>query len=53
MCYECGCNEPTVVISPDSITEDTFKKAAKGAKISVEEAKRNTLELLTKELGNQ
>lgn len=50
MCYECGCNNTMTIASGESITEDTFKKAAKGAGISLEEAKRNTLELLKQEL---
>jgi hypothetical protein len=37
-------------MSPDSITEISFKRAAKGANITVEQAKKNTLELLKKEL---
>lgn len=51
MCYECGCGHTNTVMSDDSITEETFKKAAKGAGISVEKAKRETLKLLKKELG--
>ncbi len=50
MCYECGCGNATIVVSDDSITEETFKKAAKGSGISVEQAKKNTYELLKKEL---
>ena len=53
MCYECGCGDPNWKVSENSITEETFKKAAKGAKgmkISPTEAKRNTLELLKKQL---
>jgi hypothetical protein len=53
MCYECGCGSTTTVMSDDSITEEKFKKAAKGSGISVEEAKRNTLQLLKKELGEK
>jgi len=37
-------------MSDNSITEETFKKAAIGAGVSVEEAKKNTFELLKKEL---
>lgn len=50
MCYECGCGNTTTVMSDDSITKDTFEKAAKGSGISIEQAKRNTYELLKKEL---
>jgi hypothetical protein len=38
-------------MSGDSITEITFQRAAKGAGITVEQAKRATLELLKRELG--
>lgn len=53
MCYECGCGHTKTVMSDDSITEETFKKAAKGCGITLEEAKRNTLALLKKELGEK
>lgn len=53
MCYECGCGQTNTVMSDDSITEETFKKAAKGSGISVEEAKKNTLKLLKRELGEK
>jgi hypothetical protein len=50
MCYECKCQDVNYVFSPSSITEDTIKKAAKAAKITVKEAKQNMLKLLQKEL---
>ena len=53
VCYECACGSTTAIRSNDSITEETFKKAAVGARITVEQAKRNTLELLKKELGEK
>jgi len=53
MCYECGCGHTNTVMSDDSITEEIFKKAATGAGISVEKAKRETLKLLKKELGEK
>lgn len=53
MCYECGCGHTNTFASDDSITDETFKKAAKGAGISVKEAMKNTLELLKKELGEK
>lgn len=53
MCYECGCGFTNTVMSDASITEETFKKAAKGAGVSLEEAKKNTLELLKKELKEE
>ena len=34
----------------DNITEETIQKAAKASGQSIEEAKKNTLELLTKKL---
>jgi len=49
MCYNCGCQNPDDDMGhPDNITEDTFEKAAKAWGQSVDEAKRNTLELLKK-----
>lgn len=53
LCYECACGSTTAIKSSDSITEDTFKRAAAGARITVEQAKRNALELLKKELGEK
>lgn len=38
---------------PENITEETFKKAADAEGLSVEEAKKNTLKLLKKQLGEQ
>ncbi len=51
MCYECKCGKNYTIMSSDSITEETFKKAAAGAGVSLLEAKRNALKLLKKELG--
>jgi hypothetical protein len=51
MCYECTCGKTYTTMSPDSITEETFKRAARGAGISLREAKENALKLLKKELG--
>lgn len=53
MCYECACGSTTAIRSADSITEETFERAAEGAGISLEEAKRNTLELLKSELESK
>jgi hypothetical protein len=39
--------------NPDNITNEDFIKAAKADQESVEQAKRNTLELLEKELGRE
>jgi len=50
MCYECACGSTTSIMSDDSITDETFERAAEGAGITVEEAKRNAFELLKTEL---
>jgi len=47
MCYNCGCGVPDSEMGdPRSITDKTFGEAAKAAEQTVEEAKRNTFELL-------
>ena len=47
MCYNCGCGVPDNDMGdPRSITNKTFEEAAKAAEQTVEEAKRNTFELL-------
>jgi hypothetical protein len=52
MCYNCGCELPdNDGGSAKNITDKTFVEAAKAAGQSVEEAKKNTLELLKKSLG--
>jgi hypothetical protein len=52
MCYNCGCELPdNDGGSAKNITGKTFVEAAKAAGQSVEEAKKNTLELLKKSLG--
>ena len=38
---------------PDNITDETFVKAAKAMGQTVEEAKKETLDLLKKQLGNK
>jgi len=49
MCYNCGCQMPDDDMgNPKAITNKTFEEAAKGTKQAVEEAKKNTLELLQK-----
>jgi hypothetical protein len=53
MCYECGCGNTKTIMSNDSITEDTFKKAAIGSHISLKQAKKNTFDLLKKELAQE
>ena len=52
MCYNCGCQMPDNDMgNPKNITNKTFHDAAKAASQSVEEAKKNLLELLQKSLG--
>ena len=62
MCYDCGCGLPDddmgkghagVDHHGTSITNATFKVAAKGEGITEEEAKRNALILLKQELGEK
>ena len=52
MCYNCGCGMPdNDGGSAKNIVDKTFVEAAKAAGQSVEEAKKNTLELLKKTLS--
>ncbi|MBI4097381.1 MAG: hypothetical protein HY428_03120 [Candidatus Levybacteria bacterium] len=62
MCYNCGCGLPdddmgqgNAGVDPNgkSITNKTFVEAAKSQGMSVEDAKREALKLLKKELGEQ
>ncbi len=47
MCYNCGCGKPGDDMGdPKNITDKTFEEAAKAAKLSLKEAKKNTLDLL-------
>lgn len=51
MCYNCGCQIPNDKMGhEDNITEETFAKAAKASGQTVDEAKKNTLDLLKKQL---
>lgn len=51
MCYNCGCGVPTDDMGhPQNITETTFAAAAKAMGQTIEEAKRETLKLLQKQL---
>lgn len=53
MCYNCGCGMPKDKMGHDeNITDETFEIAAKAEGQTVEEAKKNTLELLKKQLTN-
>jgi hypothetical protein len=54
VCYNCGCKMPDNDMgNPKNITNKTFQEAAKAAGQSVEEAKRNTLELLEQSVGKK
>ena len=51
MCYNCGCGIPDDDMGhPQNITNKTLAAAAKAMSQSEEEAKKNTLELLKKQL---
>ena len=51
MCYNCGCEMPDNDMgNPKNITNKTFEEAAKAADQPVDEAKRNTLELLKSQI---
>lgn len=47
MCYSCGCLVPDNESDPRNITEKTFQEAAKANGETVDQTKRNVLELLT------
>ncbi|MCL5773907.1 MAG: hypothetical protein M1536_05945 [Firmicutes bacterium] len=52
MCYNCGCQMPDNDMgNPKNITNKTFEESAKAMNMPVEKAKKNTLELLQKELA--
>lgn len=54
MCFNCGCEMPEDEMgNPNNITEEDFQKAAQAGGTSVEDAKKNTLKLLKKELGEK
>jgi len=51
MCYNCGCGMlDNDLGDPKNVTNRTFEEAAKAAGETVEEAKRNVLEELKKQL---
>ena len=51
MCYNCGCGMPDNDMgNPKNITNKTFEEAASAVDQSVEEAKRNTLKILQKQM---
>ncbi|MDP3974008.1 MAG: hypothetical protein Q8P92_04200 [Candidatus Daviesbacteria bacterium] len=62
MCYNCGCGMPdddmgqgNAGVDPHgkSITNKTFKAAAESQGMAEEDAKKFTLEMLQKELGQK
>lgn len=60
MCYNCGCGMPQddmgrgkVSEGGASLTDADFKKLAKEWGMTEEEAKKNTLELLKKVIGDK
>ena len=54
MCYNCGCEMPDNDMgNPKNITNKTFEEAAKASSKSPEEAKKNTLDLLEKNMGGK
>ena len=54
MCYNCGCQMPDNDMgNPNNITDKTFAEAAKAAGQDEKEAKKNTLELLQKNLATK
>lgn len=51
MCYNCGCGVPDDDMGdPNNLTEEDFKKAAEASGQTVEDAKKNTLEMLQKQV---
>ncbi len=51
MCYNCGCRmSENNMGNPDNITEETIKKAAEASGQKVEDAKKNMLEMLKKQV---
>ncbi len=54
MCYNCGCGiADDDMGDANNVTSETFEKAAKASGQSIEEAKKQTLMLLKKELGDR
>ena len=54
MCYNCGCEMPDNDMgNPKNITNKTFEEAAKASGKKLEEAKKNTLDLLEKNRGGK
>lgn len=54
MCYNCGCQMPDNDMGkPTNITNKTFEAAAKGEGQTVDQARRNALDLLKKVTGEK
>lgn len=54
MCYNCGCGIPDGDMgNKDNITEESIKKAATASNQSVDEAKKNMLEELKKQISQK
>ncbi len=54
MCFNCGCGIPTDKMGHDeNIAEETIEKAAKAEGQTVEDAKKNMLQMLKKQLGKK
>lgn len=54
MCYNCGCGMTDDDMGdPKNITEKTFEEASKASGQTVEQAKKETLEMLKKQLGEK
>lgn len=62
MCYNCGCEMPDdamgqgnagVDANGKSITNKTFEEAAKSQGMTITDTKKNTYNLLKKELGEK
>lgn len=54
MCYNCGCQMPDNDMGkPTNITNKAFEAAAKAEGQTVEQARKNSLELLKKVAGEK
>lgn len=51
MCYNCGCQMPNNDMGKtENITNETFEKASEAMGMSIQESRKNALELLEKVL---
>lgn len=54
MCYNCGCGMPDDDMGDsNNITEEDIKKAAVASGQTVDDAKKNMLEMLKKQVGQK